>query len=430
MGQEFKVEEKQCPKLKVLLLDDEQDILNSLTRVLRYDYDVSSFTKGSEALQHLQKNHVPLIISDMRMPEMDGAEFLSRAKAIAPESIRFLLTGYSDIESTISAVNEGGIHTYIAKPWDNNALKETLSKAAEVFRLKHEKQLLMAELESKNEELSALNESLEEKVALRTKQLLMTNNKLQKLFKHRTKAFKDILLTLQAVIQHSTGQSSLHIERIAEISKAVAKRLKLSDSEIAYIYLAALVHQIGMVDQTRAPTTSSIDGIKIPDDNPKLGAEIIRQIAQFEPIVDIILHQNENYDGTGLPDHLAGDEIPIGSKILRVAKNYEFFISKNDNRFGMTPDSARSFIKDHTGKLYDPNIVKAFRYIVENEATELKADACIGLDRLKEGDVLKQDLYLPNGKIMVTAGQEISRQMLEKLRQIEKDNDQPMIVFI
>ena len=253
---------------------------------------------------------------------------------------------------------------------------------------------------------------------------------MQKQFKIRTRAFKDILLTLQAIIQHSTGYSSLHTERIAEISKAIAKRMKLKDTEVAYVYLAALVHQIGMIDNKKESNTTAVDGVKFPDDNPVLGAEIISQIAKFAPIVDIIRHQNENYDGTGTPDHLSEVEIPIGSKILRVAKNYEFFIANIHSNSGMTPESAKHFIKQHTGSQYDPDVVKAFRYVVENEATELKTDACIGLEQVKVGDVLKQDLYLPNGKVMVTAGQEISQQMLDKLKQIEKDSDHPIIIFV
>ncbi|WP_246751347.1 response regulator, partial [Vibrio cholerae] len=110
-------------KLNVLLLDDENDILKALNRVLRMDYNVVTFDNGADALEYLQENPIHIIISDMRMPEMDGADFLAKAREMQPDTVRLLLTGYADIQSTVRAVNAGGIHTYISKPWDNENLK-------------------------------------------------------------------------------------------------------------------------------------------------------------------------------------------------------------------------------------------------------------------------------------------------------------------
>lgn len=159
----------------------------------------------------------------MRMPEMDGAEFLRLARERSPDSIRLLLTGYSDMESTVRAVNEGGIHTYLSKPWDNQLLKETIAKAAELFQLKREKRELTAALAVKNVELEELNQSLEEKVKERTEMLELANKKLQALLNSRTQTFKDILATLSAIIQRATGNNNEHSLRIAEISRAIAK---------------------------------------------------------------------------------------------------------------------------------------------------------------------------------------------------------------
>ncbi|NAX44127.1 response regulator, partial [Vibrio sp. V25_P4S6T154] len=182
-------------RLSLLLLDDESEILKSLTRVLRTDYDIVSFNSGKEALEYLDQHEVSIIISDMRMPEMDGADFLAKSKELYPETIRILLTGYSDIQSTVRAVNSGGIHTYIGKPWDNENLKLIVSKAAEFYRLTKEREHLAIELEKRNSELEVVNlalednnrklaefnQDLEQKVKERTLELQSSNKKLEHL---------------------------------------------------------------------------------------------------------------------------------------------------------------------------------------------------------------------------------------------------------
>ncbi|WED20775.1 response regulator [Vibrio sp. JC009] len=420
----------------LMLVDDEPDILKSLTRVLRHEYDVVSFTSGSEALDYLKDNEVSVIISDMRMPEMDGAELLSRARELCPDSVRYLLSGYSDFNSTVRAINEGGIHSYIAKPWDNEALKLTIAKGVELYNLKKDKQRLTKQLEEKNRELLELNQSLEDTVLTRTFELRKSNRKLQLLVKNRSQTFNDILATLKAIIQFSTGSSGSHTERIAALSKAVALKMGLEESEVTEIYLCSLIHEIGLLNAgpQLSPTivgdafSSTIT--YTPLANGELGAEIISQIKRFEPLVPIIRSQDENYNGTGVPDHLAEDEIPVGARILRIVKNYDYLVSDLSNETRMTPSSARAFIKDHSGSLYDKEIAKVFLDLIEKEAEELDTDMCIGLDELRVGAIVKQDIYLPNGVCMVTAGQEVNAHMLKKLKAIEEELDLPIAIFI
>ncbi|MDN3609939.1 HD domain-containing phosphohydrolase [Vibrio ostreicida] len=426
-------------KLNLLLLDDETDILKSLTRVLRYDYQVVSFSNGQEALKHLESNEVSIIISDMRMPEMDGAEFLTKAREICPHSIRFLLTGYSDMESTIRAVNDGGIHTYIAKPWDNEGLKLTLSKASELFELRRQKQELTDALQNKNQELSDLNGALEDKVKQRTAALQESNKKMEALLSSRTRTFKDILSALSAIIQHATGQPHQQSERVAEYSKLIAIRMEAPESEVTHCYLSALLHEIGLIGQTEIiqeveePQEGAPEGAQIrlaPPANAQVGAKIIGQIKRFTPLVEIIRHQDENFDGTGSPQHLSGDDIPLGARILRVAKNYDFFVSSPQNTARIKPSSARVFIKQHAGTLYDPKVVTIFLELLENADEESDVDLCVGLDELKIGSVLKQDVYHPNGQMMLSAGQEINEALLNRLKLIEESVEVPIAVYI
>ena len=420
-------------RLSLLLLDDEADIVKTLTRVLRLDYDVVSFNEGEDALEYLSDHPVAIIISDMRMPQMDGAKFLSIAKEICPGSVRILLTGYSDMESTIRAVNEGGIHTYLSKPWDNQSLKLTVAKAAEFYVLRKQHDQLLVTLEEKNVELKSFNQRLEEKVLQRTQALKEANSSLEKVLKARNQTFNDILATLKAIIEYSSGMPANHSERVAEQSKVVAKKLGLSDAEINQVYLCALLHEIGLAARKDSKPTLMKRNAGIPstpDANSVLGAEIVGRIKRFAPLMSVIKHQDENYNGTGGPSHLKGDDIPIGSRIIRVLKNYDYFVAAENNRNRMTATSARRFLTDYSGVLYDPNVVKAFLAVMSDVDQADGLERCVSVNEVKVGTVVKRDVYLSNGSLMLTAGQEISEALLEKLKRIEKDTQYPLAIFI
>ncbi|MCL9781190.1 response regulator [Vibrio sp. S4M6] len=425
-------------KAQVLIVDDEQDILKSLTRILRQQYDVTTFTSGQEALDHLQDNPIDVIISDMRMPEMDGAEFLTKAKDVCPDAIRLLLTGYSDMESTIRAVNEGGIYSYLSKPWDNEELKLTVAKVLEVLELRKEKKRLTEELTQKNAQLSQWNESLEEKVKQRTEIIQKANKKLEKLLVSRSQTFRDILAALSAIIQQATGRPQQQVERIAEYSKLIAIKMELSEKEVSHCYLASLLHEIGFIgaevekepEKIDEPQTDDVAICLAPDANAELGVKIISKIHRFAPLIDIIRYQDENFDGTGGPEHLAGTDIPIGARILRVTKNYDFFVSNPSNTARLRPTSARAYLKQHTKVFYDPKVVDAFLKVLEKDVIESEIDTCVGLDELKIGAVLKQDVYHPNGQLMITAGQEINATILNRLKHIEEAVEVPIAVYV
>ncbi len=125
----------------LLIVDDEKDNLDALNRLLRQQFAVTVTTSPIEALKLLTKEKFQIILSDQRMPEMTGVELLEKAKSICPDTVRILLTGYTDVESVIGAINRGNIYRYIAKPWDPEDLKITLRQASEAFEMRRELQL-------------------------------------------------------------------------------------------------------------------------------------------------------------------------------------------------------------------------------------------------------------------------------------------------
>ncbi len=163
--------------VKVLCVDDEANVLKALRRLfMDEEYEVITAESGDEALALIeQEAPVHVVISDYRMPQMDGVDFLKHVYEKWPDTIRIVLSGYADTASVVEAINEGHIYKFIPKPWNDDELKVTISKAVDLFFLKQENMMLSNDLQDANEELKQLNENLEKVVEERTKELLFQN---------------------------------------------------------------------------------------------------------------------------------------------------------------------------------------------------------------------------------------------------------------
>jgi len=428
-------EVEEAPLLNLLLLDDEQDILNALKRLLRRDYNIVTFNDGHDALAYLEENPIDMIMSDMRMPEMDGAAFLTKSRDIQPNAIRLLLTGYSDMDSTIKAINDGGVYTYIGKPWDNQDLKLTLSKACDHYLLKKEAKQLNEQITKANEELAQFNQSLELKVQQRTAALQASKQKLHGALNTQKDLLYDVLDMMSATIEYRTGFSPGHSKRIAIQCKTLAKYLKLDDADCRRVYLCALLHEIGTVGLDDDILKSSTLGAGKLDDalitHPAIGAEIVGKVKRFASLTENILHQNENIDGTGFPGHLSGDDIPIGARIIRVVKDFDFLIAGKANDRKMSIANAYAWMKERSGVWYDQHILQSFIDLLgKRESDENEMEFSIGIEALKPGDKLLEDLILHNGNVMLKAGQEVNSTMIEKLKEYEETYNTKVTLFI
>ncbi len=142
----------------LLVVDDEPDVVQSVQDLLRLDYIVLGATRAKEGLRILQEQEVHLVMTDQRMPEMTGVEFLGRVRGEHPDAIRLLFTGYADIKAVIDAINQGNVYRYISKPWDPDDLQIVIRQAAEQYDLLVERKRLLAELRTTNHELVKANE--------------------------------------------------------------------------------------------------------------------------------------------------------------------------------------------------------------------------------------------------------------------------------
>lgn len=157
----------------LLIVDDEANILSALTRLFRRDgYQVFRAEGGSAALEILAEHEIGVIISDQRMPNMTGVQFLSKARENWPDTVRIMLSGYTELSSVTDSVNQGAIHKFLTKPWDDDAMRETVREAFQLYRVTRENTRLNAALLEANEALTRWNHELEERVADKTREAL------------------------------------------------------------------------------------------------------------------------------------------------------------------------------------------------------------------------------------------------------------------
>tara|TARA_B100000315_G_C14519205_1_gene560680 strand:+ start:242 stop:1075 length:834 start_codon:yes stop_codon:yes gene_type:complete len=167
-------------KPTILLVDDEPNILSSLKRLLRREnWNILTANSGKEGLEILKKNEVALIISDQRMPEMTGVEFLRQVKELYPDTIRIILSGYTEVNSIVSAINEGEVYKFITKPWNDQEIKLSVKRAIHQHELLNDNKKLYRENQKQNAQLSDMTINLEKIVEERTRDLQISEKYLQ-----------------------------------------------------------------------------------------------------------------------------------------------------------------------------------------------------------------------------------------------------------
>jgi response regulator RpfG family c-di-GMP phosphodiesterase len=438
----------------ILLVDDEQSITRSLHRLLRKEKcRILAAASGQEGLDILAKTETPvsLIISDQRMPVMTGAQFLEKARQLAPNAIRFLLTGYADVKDILDAVNKGEIHRYLTKPWNDDELLLQVRHALELYELHSENQRLNALTRHQNKELIALNQDLEKKVQERTEEIRQKNKALEAANVSLEKSFVDTIRLLSSLVETLNPYLGKYLNAVAQLSKRMARRLALENQDVEHIEIAGMLHDIGLMGLPQAmlrkePEEMTESELKLFKQHPIIGQLCLQPVERLDPVGVIVFSHHENVDGTGFPNALSGEEIPVGAKIIRIAADFTGMIVKwPKDAFGIRQKAmkylgnsavniaiedprilAQEIIKQllfrQVKRLYDPDIFNCLaETIEEDKETGRKSSeksVSISVWFLKPGMKLNQELRIRDGRLLLTRNSVLSASMISAIQKL------------
>ena len=323
-------------KTRILAVDDEESIRAILRTILEGEgYLCDTAASADEAINRLRENQYDVILTDIMMPGISGIELLELVREREDEIAVIMLTALNDIDVSIRALKSGA-YDYISKPFRLDDVTISIEMALQ-------KRALI--LENRD-----YQRNLEKKV-------LEQSRKIQASF---IKSIEALARTLEA----KDPETRDHSLRVTEYSVRTAEEMGLSPAEVEDIRVAAALHDIGKIgisdvilDKDRALREEEVEHIQR---HPLIAAEILGPIDELKEIIHLIKHHHENYDGSGYPTGIAGDEIPLGSRIIAVADTFDAITSTRPYRKAKTELFAVEEIKKYSGSQFDPDVIAAF----------------------------------------------------------------------
>lgn len=364
---------------KVLLVDDDPNILAAYTRTLRKRFQFDTAQGGDEALACIRDNGpYGVILSDMRMPGMDGIQFLSQAKELSPDSVRIMLTGNADQNTAIEAVNQGNIFRFLTKPCDPDTLALSLEAGLKQY------QLVTAERE---------------------------------LVEGTLKGSLALLVDLLSIADPVAFARSQHL---APLAQRIAKVLELESTWV--VTVASMLSQIGALTVPPSVLAKVRSGGLITAHEretvtrlPEISSNLIRHIPRMEEVAQAILFMNKNYNGSGFPlVHLREEEIPLGGRILKVASD---FLDLEEKR-----GSAQSALAEmsQTSLFYDPKVLQALARTLEMPDEALAEDKDLPRlathDTVQPGQILVEGVETKEGILVYPPLTRVGESHLERLK--------------
>ena len=414
----------------VIMVDDELNILQTLKRCFsREKFRIICANSGAEGLKLVAETaNVAVIVSDQRMPGMNGSEFLTRSREFAPDAIRMLLTGFSDIETTVVAMNEGGATHYIGKPWEETMLLQTVRDCVTQYHLVRENLRQQEVIKTQYEELEDWNRNLKERVLTQTGQIRTQLEELKLLSRRQEEKYVGTIAALAALIDMRDPRSRLHAANTAALSVSIATRMGLSKTEVETIRTAALLHDIGKNAMSDVTLAIFEDGLNEEDrrhysEHPVLAQTAIDTIEELRPAGVLIRHHHERYDGSGFPDGLAGTDIPLGSAIISLADRCDREINSffGVNAVSLTLEKMATQVGTGIAPQLFPCLEQAAHDLYDGRIKE-RGNDLIQLEvipaKLRIGMILTRDLFSASGLFLLEAGSELNVNNIRSLQRI------------
>ena len=329
---------------RLLFVDDEPFVLKALKRTFEMEgFEVVVAARPSEALSVLKEGQEFQVIgSDYRMPEMNGAEFLQRAREISPQSYRLLISAVEEFGVAVEAVNRGEIHRLIPKPWDRDELITIVRSATEDYHLRRRYQEMTALLHAKNAALETMNRDLEQRV-------------------------RDSTAGLLAALAQSLDSRRVHPSHsrlTAARSRRLGQEMGLAGPELTTLEQAGLLHDVGLVGVSDAillkPGPLNPEEKAVMRRHPEDGYRMLSAVPFLREVRKLVLLHHERWDGGGYPLGLAGAQLPLLARIHHLAETYTAMREDRPYRSSTSEAEARAEILRAAGTQFDPAVVDAF----------------------------------------------------------------------
>lgn len=337
----------------ILIVDDDNTLRTVIMDTLgTSDYTPYTVENVPTAKDFISQQNIDLIISDVVMPGGTGVDLLRWVKQQNLDIPFIIMTGHADIKAVTDALNLGANH-FLQKPFRPSKLIETVSHILSTSKLKKQNEELRHELANYNARLR------QEVIEAR-----MENQQL----------FMATLTSLTNAIDARDAYTCAHSSSVAELSYNLAKALDLDYEQQEMVKTAAQLHDIGKI---AVPENILLKPDKLTDvefelikKHPENGQQILKPLPDFEKILPVVRNHHERYDGSGYPDGLAGEEIPLLARIIAVCDTWNAMRTNRPYRNAMKVEKALSIIISQKGKQFDPSIADAFIEML-NEIPEL-----------------------------------------------------------
>jgi len=418
----------------ILIVDDEVNILNALRRLFRKEpFILVCAGSGPEALRVLRETErVALILSDQRMPGMNGSDFLQQSQALAPEATRMLLTGFADVQDTVRAMNEGGATRYVAKPWNDLELLQAVRDSVSRYRLLRENLRQQEVIRRQHEELQTWNANLKSRVMAQTTRIREQVEELQGLNQRLRSSYGGIIAALSGLMELRSPRSRRHSAHTAELAVSVAASLGLPEGERETIRTAALLHDIGKIAMTDVALATDeaqlgAEGQFRYYEHPVLGQTAIDMIEDLRPAGLLIRHHHERFDGGGFPDGLAGDAIPLGAAVIALADCFdrEFELHVGGNALERTLEVLALQVGSRFAPGLFPHLAGA-AWALQDSRSPRNLDELIemevGVADLRPGMIVLNDIFSRAGLFLLEAGAELDQTKIDTLTRIFRLN--------
>ena len=313
----------------ILFVDDEKQILRSIERLfIGSNYRVLTTDDSDEAIEIVAAENVGVVFSDQCMPKMKGVELLSRIKTASPDTVKILMTGYADLATAVAAINTGEVFRFIMKPWDNASLTATAEEALARFSL----------------------------------------------CRSLSRADEATLLALAETIELKDPLTQGHCKRVAAYSLRLAESLGLVREVKRRIRSGAWLHDCGKIGVPESvlnhPGTLSPPEVETIKRHPQWGAEVVRLAHMAPEIVNIVLCHHEKYDGTGYPQRLKAEAIPLEARIVAIADMYDAMTSDRPYKSKISREDAFYELKQQRGSGLDPLLTDRFIALIRERVEQ------------------------------------------------------------